>query len=335
MQISELRKERVFVSIFLFLVCLVMARAVHAGWFETATNTRLHPPPVGTPYTPLFDRPSHLPDAYRVLMPALGRFVMKTFHIPDAPAVAALFDFINGFGACYLFYRVTVDALSETRLAAALFLAMIQFGLYYIVPWQRPETTPSALYLAICLFSFTRLRTNSNWVFPIVTATILQDFIRTDIPLVLGVSVMVLGSLPTAPKTFGSRRHMLLLGSALICLTVSAQAYLSYVRFPNLHRWPVDNQIVTLKTNLLNAHSLSSGLVALFPFVLFAIYIARTRPSLDASDRLIMIASGLYLVVWLCAGHLSEIRIFVPFMIALSSVIAKVLGSAQTDDGIH
>jgi hypothetical protein len=96
----------------------------------------------------------------------------------------------------------------------------------------------------------------------------------------------------------------------------------------------VDEQIVTIKINLLNAHSLSSGLVALFPFILFAIYVARRRPILDASDRLIMIAAGLYLVVWMSAGYLSEVRIFVPFMIALSSVIAKVLSSAQTSDRV-
>lgn len=309
-----------------------MARAVHAGWFETATNIRLHPPPVGTPYTPLFETPSHLPDAYRVVMPVLGRFVMKTFHIHDAPAIAALFDFVSGFGACYLFYRVTVDALSETQLAAAIFLAVIQFGLAYIVPWQRPETMPSALYLAICIFSLTKIRANSTWIVLIVTATLIQDFLRTDVPLILGVSVMVLGISPTAPRAFGSRRLMLLVGLSLVCLTISAQAYLRYVRFPNLHRWPVDEQVVTIKRNLLNAHSLWSGLVALFPFILFAIYIARRRPTLDASDRLIMIASALYLVVWLSAGYLSEVRIFVPFMIALSSIIAKVLSSTQTND---
>ena len=329
MQTNYTKRERVFVSVFIFLICLVMAHAVHSGWFMTAYETRVHPPPAGTPYTPLFETPSHLPDAYRIAMPALGQLVMKVFHIHDAPAVAAIFDFIFGFAACYLFYRVAVDFLPETRLVAVLFLAMIQFAMSWVVPWQRPETMPTSLFLAIVLFSLARVGQSLLWGGLIVAATLIQGFIRTDAPLVLGISLILLSVLPGELGIFGTRRLLVSLGGFIVFITVTIQAYLRYVRFPNLHRWPSDKQILTLSRNVYNLHSLVNGFVALLPFVLFAIFLVRKRPALDASDRLVLLASALYLVLWFNAGRVSEARIFVPFMLALSSVVAKVIGSYE------
>jgi len=327
MQTDYIKREKVFVSVFLFLICLGMAHAVHTGWFMTEYERRVHPPQAGTPYTPLFETSTHLPDAYRIAMPALGRLVMKVSHIYDAPAIAAIFDFISGFAASYLFYRLAVDRLTETKLAAILFLAMIQFGMSWVVPWQRSETMPTSLFLAVILFSLVRIRESLLWAYLIVIATLIQGFIRTDVPFVLGVSMVLLGLLRGNFEIFSTRRVVLFLGGVVIFITITIQAYLRYVRFPNLHRWPSDKPILTFSWNMHNLHSLVTGFVSLLPFVLFAVFLALKRPALDVCDKLILIVSALYLAVWFNAGLLSEPRIFVPFMFALSSVTAKILGS--------
>ena len=304
-----------------------MAHAVHTGWFVIAYELRVHPPPAGTSYTPLFETPSELPEAYRIAMPALGRLVMKVCHTNDAPAVAAVFDLIFGFAACYLFYRLAVDFLPATWLVAVLFLAMIQFGMSWVVPWQRPETMPTSLFLAVVLFSVARVRQSLVWSALIVAATFAQGFVRTDVPLVLGVSIILLSVLPGEVGIIGTRRLLVFLGGIMVFVTVAIQGYLRYVRLPNVHRWPSNKQLLTLSRNVHNLHSLVTGFVALLPFVVFAIFLVWKRPALDASDRLVLLASALYLVLWFNAGYVSEARIFVPFMFALSSVAAKVIGS--------
>jgi hypothetical protein len=240
MQTSYMKSERMFVSVFLLLICLVMAHAVHTGWFVTEYEMRVHPPRVGTPYTPLFESSTHLPDAYRVAMPALGRLAMEASHIHDAAIVAAFFDFVFGFAACYLLYLVAVDRLLETKVAAVLFLAMVQFGMSWVVPWQRPETMPTTLFLAIVLFSLARVRRSLLWVCLIVVATLIQGFIRTDVPLVLGVSMVLLGLWRGDFEIFGSRRLFLLLGGVVVFIKAANQAYFTYFRFTKQQSLPSD-----------------------------------------------------------------------------------------------
>jgi hypothetical protein len=163
---------------------------------------------------------------------------MRVCHTNDAPAVAAVFDFIFGFAACYLFYRLAVDFLPATWLVAVLFLAMIQFGMSWVVPWQRPEMLPTSLFLAVVLFSLARVRQSLVWVGLIVAATFVQGFIRTDVPLVLGVSIILLSVLPGDVGRIGTRRFLVSLGGIMVFVTGTIQGYLRYVRLPNLHHWP-------------------------------------------------------------------------------------------------
>jgi hypothetical protein len=50
----------------------VMAQAVHNGWYSFAAMMQAHPPLPDTPYEPLFGKITHIPDAYRVAIPALA-----------------------------------------------------------------------------------------------------------------------------------------------------------------------------------------------------------------------------------------------------------------------
>jgi hypothetical protein len=333
LQMSFLKKERIFVSIFLFLICLVMAQAVHNGWYSFANMMQAHPPPPGTPYEPLFGKVAHIPDAYRVAIPALAHLVMRVCHTQDAAKIAAAFDFVSGFLACYLFYRITVDRLPETEemaarrlILAALFLAILQFPVAWIVPWQRPETLPTSLFLAIAVFSFARLRRSFLWMGVILAAPLVQAFVRADVPLVFGVALVALSLLPGSLDGYGSRRQLFSLGSLIVLISGGIQAYLQFVRFRNLHPWPSE-KVIALSVNLHSGHLLLVFFVASLPFLLFAVFLAVKRPALDAEDRLILIVSSLYLALWFIAGMVDEVRLYVPFMMALSTVAARVLGS--------
>jgi hypothetical protein len=57
------------------------------------------------------------------------------------------------------------------------------------------------------------------------------------------------------------------------------------------------------------------------------VFLAVKRPALNGEDRLILIVSTLYLALWFMAGLVDEVRLYVPFMMALSTAAARVLGS--------
>jgi hypothetical protein len=44
---------------------------------------------------------------------------MRVCHTQDAAKISASFDFVNGFLACYLFYRIAADRLPETEVMAS------------------------------------------------------------------------------------------------------------------------------------------------------------------------------------------------------------------------
>jgi hypothetical protein len=149
-----MRREKTFVSVFLVLICLVMAQAVHNGWYLYLQYIGSQSPAPGTQIV-------YAPEGYRVAIPFLRGIFTKITHVQDTATILAVFDFVSGFFACYLFYRLAVNFLpeddgtgSKRLLVIALFLAMIQFPMAWVVSWQRPETLPASLYLSVGFLVF-------------------------------------------------------------------------------------------------------------------------------------------------------------------------------------
>jgi hypothetical protein len=323
---SSMRKERVLVGVFLLLICLVMAHAVHNGWYLYLNEVRAHPAQWRVEI-------NHAPEGYRIGIPTLVHLVTRVTPIQDTALIAAGFDFISGFFACYLFFLTSVDFLPEIDatvprrvLVSVLFLAIIQFPMAWVVPWQRQETLPTSLYLALVFYLFVRMKRDLWWVLAILAVTAIQCFFRTDVPFCLGVAIVLLSFLPGTSIDFWLRRWLFFLGCLVALVSAGIQASLQYVFLPNLPRWP-GVPLIMVGTNLHNRHSLFVFFIATLPFLLFAAFLAVRRPALHLVDKLILIVSTLYLPVWFAAGSLSEVRLFVPFMFALSTVAAKVLAS--------
>jgi hypothetical protein len=322
------KQERFFTGVFLFCVCLQLAQAVHSAWFSLSVrlaHSPFDPAPV-----------LYAPHTYRIALPALIRFVSSAFHISDSTYVAAAFDLIASFLALYLLYLLTVNSLPETRntqknrtISILLFLAIIQSPLSWVVPWQRPETLPSTLYLAICLFALANIRANKLWLLALLAATLCQGFVRTDVAFVFGVSVLAVGLWSAFKNSFEASGIQIAAGALIALVSGASQAYLQFIRFPHL-TYPPDTRMIQLTSNLI-PHRLEVCTVALLPFLLFFIFLIVKRPTLDDLEKIVIVSSVLYLPLWFTLGFISEVRIFVPFLFALSMVAARVLASSLSN----
>jgi hypothetical protein len=340
---NYLKKERAFVKAFLFLVCLTVAHFVHNGWFVSIAELAQHPPVEGTPIYSLFSvtpQPLHAPEAYRVAIPALGRFLLRAFHLEDPSVVAAGLDFIFASSALYLFYRVAVDGLPiagakvrDRMLVVGLLLAFFQFPIAWIVPWQRPETLPSALFLAVALFCLVRARRSGVWTVLVLASTGVQAFVRTDVPFVFGIALVVMSFWGETLSEFGSRSANLAKGVCIVLIAGGVQAYLQFIRYPHLHYWP-GTKVVQLLGNL-QLHNLSNFTIAALPFLLLAVSLMVKRVHLEAVDALVAASSALYLILWFSVGAVDEVRLAVPFMLALSVVAARTSSSFLTNDEVR
>jgi hypothetical protein len=322
--------ERTCVTVFLTSIFITLAHFVHSAYL--VEDSRL--PTVSSNEVYYLFKPAPLvyaPETYRVAVPALGSLLVRVLHTQHPSVVAAVLDFIFGTLACYLLYKVVVAGfplagagLKERALAVALFLAFLQFAIPWVVYRQRPETLPTALYVAVVLLCLTRSGSGVAWSLGLLAATAVQGFVRADVPFAIGVA-LVLASLMGILKGFGARGATLVKGIAVAAIAVGVQGYLQFVRFPHLSYWP-GTSVLQFRNNL-GFHNMANLVAALLPYLLVGGALKMKRARLDAVDTLILVASGLYLAIWFTVGIADEVRIYVPFLMALSVVAAKFSAS--------
>jgi hypothetical protein len=262
-----------------------------------------------------------------VAVPALGNLLMKLLHLTDPTIMAVLIDILFGCAALYLFYRLAADRIpvhtrkSERMLTVALFLAFAYFPVTWVVPWQRPETLPTALYVGVVMLCLMRARSSGLWTMLLLVATVWQGFVRADVALVMGVALMLASFFGSSLEEFGPRSSNFLKGAAMALLAGGVQTYMQFIRLPHLSYYPGTEVFMAIAN--LQLHPLVSSFLALLPFLLAGTFMAVKRIRLDAFDSLVVVSSILYLGLWYAVGLLSEVRIYVPFMMALSVVGAK------------
>jgi hypothetical protein len=264
--------------------------------------------------------------AYRLAMPALERLVANIFHTGNSALIYAAFDLLAGFPALYLLYRLTVDLPptvpdrpKDRALKILLFLAILQFPMAWVIPLQRPETLPSTLFLAIGLCCLAKIEANALWSLPILLATFLQIFLRAEVALVFGIAIALVGLWTIFRQNARTGRSFVILGSLIALISGGVQKYLSSLH-PGIS---LDNQ---MRANL-TFHNLQVALLALLPFLLFFIFLIVKRPFLNIIEKTVVVSALLYLPLYYALGVLSEVRIYVPFMLILTMVVARVSAS--------
>ncbi|WP_353069551.1 hypothetical protein RBB75_03555 [Tunturibacter empetritectus] len=310
------KQERILTGIFLFFVCVQLAHFVHSGWYTYAHTARVPRPPKG--------------ETFRIALPVLINTTTKIFHLADTSITAAAFDLITGFSALYLLYLMTVDLPLEEpdrpkdrALKILLFLAIIQFPLAWVVPWQRPETMPSALFLAFSLFCLAKIEKNRMWALPLLAAALIQTFVRTDVPLIFGIATAFVGLLTLVKRgsqgKFRASLDYIVIGSLIALIAAGIQVYLHIL-------YPQDRLDIQFWPNF-GFHNLEILTIILAPFVSFALLLIVYRPSLTAVEKVAIGSALLYLPMYFTFGLASEARIYVPFLLIMCMVFARVSAS--------
>jgi hypothetical protein len=315
------QRERLVTAIFLFLISVQLAHFVHSGWFfyeqgQLAPN-HVTPPP-------------QYADLYRVAIPTLVRMVRQVLHFNDGPTILAVLDLVTGFFGLYLLYLLTVDLPAQEpdrpkdrALKILILLAIIQIPITWVVPLQRPETMPSTLFLAFSLCCLTKRKSHPLWSLPILAATVVEAFARTDVPLVFGIALALVGLWtlvkPVPDASSSLVRAYILIGALITLISAGIQARLSYLH-PHL------SLDIQLKQNL-TLHGLQILAISLSPYALFFLFLIVRRPALNILERVVILAALLYLPIYFTFGVVAEVRIYVPFMLIMSMVVARVWGS--------
>jgi hypothetical protein len=281
------------------------------------------------------------PDQYRIGLPLLAHFLELHGNIKPNQSLP-LIEFLCYAFALILLYLVfrsspqVENATYSYRLVLlGLFLAVTQFPILWIFPWERPETLPTFFYLAAVVFLIVRPRRMPFSIVCLLAAVLSfgQTLMRSDVPVALGLSVLLVAAIDIPfPRP---RSHIAILG--LICGVIggATQLYLQLIVYPAVTYSPTTPRFQLL-TNLNLHHPMQQFpimLTALLPIIVSLALLRRQCLSLDSSDKLVLLILLVYLPVWFTLGLVAEIRIFVPYLFLASPVIAKIWGTYLLNGG--
>ena len=311
----------------LWLILLLVASFTFLDYWTYSTDHRLHP---GN-YEMLIQGTAPAPAQYRIGVAFAAQGLRKVTHL-GFRHLFAIFDFLFAIGAACLLRAVLAGSRAfraappaSRWLRLLVFLLLFSFYLGWTAWYQRPETLACALYVAASLYLLCCVRSRPVMVAGLLVLAALQGVVRADVAILfhfgLFLYVLVRGS-----NGFPATRGALLVTSFLGCLIPTAILYiLIHKVFP--HATYGSTPVFQL---LLNLHP-----SMLAPFVLFIVPVAYTYKralarfsSLEGPQSALLLICFFYLASWAFVGRLEEVRIFVPFAMALMPLTANLASDA-------
>jgi hypothetical protein len=252
-----------------------------------------------------------------------------------------LIDVVSlGLALGFLVYVLGTNVTFLAYPASSRILSMVGlfFGVEYYLAWghwfQYSDTMPSFLFvcLSLVLISGKSIRNRYLSSVFLVGAGCLQGLVRADVAVVLNAGFFVATCSPlTTNIPFG--RKWQLTTSALAGLGAGlVQLYLMKVIFPTARYGSAG--VFRFGANFSPDNWMTAAL-ALLPFWAILYLTVKKKYRLDDLTAMLLLSSCLYFVLWLLVGRLQEVRIFLPFAMALlpSTVLATtgMLATGEVD----
>lgn len=293
------------------------------------------------------------PEQYRVGVKLVAWWIMR--HVGGGFRHSfALLDLVSSIVAGLLLYKLLersrVYRAASGRgnrvgqwMGSGVFLALLFYYLSWLPWFEKAETLPSVGVFAglLWLWSSAEGRARQHTalrVAGLLLLTVALALVRADVALCLSLGMLAVA----ATRRFGgtlSLARSSALGTSAACALVAAmtQGYMMRVAYP--HATYGETPVFMLR------HDIAEPLV-LAPFVLFLLPVAWTMVAAwrsvrasewtsadaahgcrerDGASLGVLVGGLLYLPLWMTLGKLDEVRIFLPFALALLPLSTELL----------
>jgi hypothetical protein len=271
------------------------------------------------------------PDQYRIGIFWLAHWI--TVHLHVAPDMAlAWIDCFCGVAAVLLLFTVFIKttiyraaSLVSRWFGAAAFVLLIDWFLGWLLWLQKPETIPAAFFLALMLWLWStpsdRAGNLAKAVFLVTLSGLLATF-RADLSFLLNIGILLfvlacpslLLALPRAAATITSLVGALASGAL--------QLYLIHTAFPQASYGHV--KLWQLRPNLIHATRWPPFVLFLLPLGWMVVQVIRRRFRADTAALAFLCGAVLFALLWITIGKIDEVRIFLPFALALTPLTAEL-----------
>jgi hypothetical protein len=274
------------------------------------------------------------PSQYRIGVIDTAYFLARHLHLGMRHTLTLL-DVVAGFIAVFALLLVLRRSatyrgasVAAQWFGAAVFVILVQFYLAWLLWYQRPETLPTAAILALALLLLAvklPLPEGVGRVCAVVGLLLLavaQGLVRADVAFALHVGILLVCLTPVG-KGFALPRGVQA-GTSLVAvlLVLGIQYDLMKRVYPQANYG--DTEVFQLLFNLKSV----SGYI---PFALFmapvgwtAVMLTRRRYQTEAAGIGMFTAAVIFLGMWAMVGKTQEVRIFLPFALALAPLTVEL-----------
>jgi hypothetical protein len=275
---------------------------------------------------------AHAPGQYRIGVVDTAYFLARHTHLELRHTLAVL-DVIAGLIAVFTLFLVLRRSpvyrrasLAAEWFGAASFVVLVQFYLAWLLWYQKPETLPTAAMLSLALLFLTvRLPDRVGTIVPVVGLLLLagvQGFVRADAAFALHAGILLVCLTP-AGRRFALPRW-LQAGTSLVAavLAMGIQYWLMRRVYPQANYG--DTQVLQLFLNLKSPEKFVPFLLFLVPFAWTAVMLTRRRYQADSAGIGMFTAAVIFLAMWVTVARIGEVRIFLPFALALAPLTVEL-----------
>ena len=275
------------------------------------------------------------PAQYRIGLIYAAKLLHKAGHLGYRHSFA-LFDLIFALAATLLArnlllhlpaFRASKQGSRWTQMA--ILLGLLSFYFSWSLWYQRPETWASAFFVAGSVYLLSVVRSQAGLIGGLLALAAFQGFVRADVAILFHFGLFLYLLLRGA-QGFRAPRGLLLVTS-LVCFVLPTAILwvLMHKVFP--HATYGDTKVFQAVYNLNPWNS--------FPFLVFIVPTLYTYwravprfQALSGPQAALLASSVIYLCSWFVVGRLAEVRIFVPFALALMPLAASLAGEAILAD---
>jgi hypothetical protein len=305
------------------LLAVVVGSATFADYWEYSRQYHANP----DIWMDVIRGTADAPQQYRIGVPMSADFIARHAHLALRHSFTCI-DLVSAAIAAILLYVLFESSDTYRRasnaarwMGAAAFLFLLHFYLGWITWYQRPETLASAFVLAgtIALAS-SRLAAASagaRWTraIGILILAAIQGFIRADVAFAVHIGLVLACVLGTDEGLALGRKLQAATSVVASLLAGGIQIYLMHAVYP--HATYGKSALIEVKQNLTNPVGIVAFLLFMFPCGWLAARIGRDRAIPDGANLGLLLGSAVYFLMWFAVGRIEEVRIFLPFAVAL------------------
>ncbi len=207
---------------------------------------------------------------------------------------------------------------------AASFLVLMQFYLAWVIWYQRPETLPTAAILALTLLLLAvPLRGGAvTAVAGFLVLAAMQGSVRADVGFALHVGILLVCMTPLGRGFALPRSAQAVTSFMALLLVVGIQFWLMRVAFP--HASYGSTPVFQLVLNLLSMAGWIPFLLFMGPFAWAMWMVLRRRSTAESAGVAMLTGALIFLGMWVTVGRIEEVRIFLPFALALVPLTIEI-----------